>query len=332
MDTLTHGLLGVALSALPLPRRLEPTDSVPVRASLLVSVLAAELPDLDYLLPADDQVLHTLSAHRGYSHSLLAAPLVALAAALLTKVLFRPAAFKALYCRALLVVPLGHLLPDLWTGWGTRLFLPFSERRLALDWTMVIDPLVTVPLLVAAVWALVRRQQFRRAMAIGASTAALYVAARVVSSAHLTKRVSAAHPGASSVHVFPSLLGVTKWRYIARFGDEYAAGYVSLGSAPVEAARHRAWPSGPLAADLREVATVSEALSWARFPVVRSDPLSGGTRRVTVADLRYHLGGQPSLTFVIDVDPRGQVQNARLDRGGDPAELLRRARDGARAN
>jgi inner membrane protein len=326
MDTLTHGLLGVALAALPLPSRLEPAGSVPVRASVLVSVLAAELPDLDYLLPAEDEVLHTLSAHRGYSHSLIAAPVVALVAALLAKTVFRGAALKALYWRALLVVPLGHLLPDLWTGWGTRLLLPFSERRLTLDWTMVLDPLVTLPLLIAAVWALARRQQFRRAMAIGASVAALYVAARVGLSAHLTSKVSAAYPGAHSVHVFPSLLGVAKWRYCARLGDEYAAGYVSLGAAPVEAARHQAWPSGPLATELREVATVSEALSWARFPVVRTQTLSAGTRRVTVADLRYHLGGKPTLTFVIDVEQSGRVKQARLDRGGDPAELLRRAR------
>src|SRR5687768_9409204 len=137
MDTLTHGLLGAALAALPLPRRLEAPGSVPVRAALLVSVLAAELPDLDYLLPAEDAVLRTLSAHRGFSHSLVAVPVVALAAALLTKALFRRSALAALYCRALLCVPLAHLLPDLWTGWGTRLLLPFSERRLALDWTMV---------------------------------------------------------------------------------------------------------------------------------------------------------------------------------------------------
>jgi inner membrane protein len=67
-------------------------------------------------------------------------------------------------------------------------------------------------------------------------------------------------------------------------------------------------------------------LSWARFPVVRSDALDASTRRVSIADLRYHLGGKPTLQFVIDVDSTGTVRRAELDRGGSPAELLRRAR------
>lgn len=326
MDTLTHGLLGAALAALPLPRRLEPSGSVPVRAALLVSVLAAELPDLDYLLPAADAVLHTLSAHRGFSHSLLAVPVVALVAALLTKAAFRSSALVALYCRALLCVPLAHLLPDLWTGWGTRLLLPFSERRLALDWTMVIDPIFTGPLLAAAIWAMLRRRQFRRAMAIGASVALLYIAARITLSVHLKKQVALAYPHAASVHVFPTLLGVTRWRYVACIGQAYAVGSVSVGEAPAEAAQHRAFPTGPLQDDLRDVPTVREALSWARFPVVRSQALDSTTRRVKVADLRYHLAGQPTLTFVIDVDSARRVRHAELDRGGSPAELLRRAR------
>jgi inner membrane protein len=326
MDTLTHGLLGVAMAALPLPRRLEASGLVPLRASLLVSVLAAELPDLDYLLPAEDAVLHTLSAHRSYSHSLLAVPLIALAAALLTKVLFRQSAFSALYARALLCVPLAHLLPDLWTGWGTRLLLPFSERRLALDWTMVIDPIFTAPLLIGAIWALVNPQQLRRAMAVAVSVAALYLMARVGLSVQLTHQVAAAYPRARSVHVFPTLLGVTRWRFVARFEHEYAIGSVRFAARLTETGRHQALPTGPIAADLQHAPTVREALSWARFPVVYSEALDASTRRVSVADLRYHLGGKPTLRFVIDVDNAGTVRKAELDRGGAPAELLRRAR------
>lgn len=327
MDTLTHGLLGAALAALPLPRRFEAPGSVPVRAALLVSVLAAELPDLDYLLPADDAVLHTLSAHRGYSHSLVAVPLVALAAALLAKAVFRRSSLFSLYVRACLTVPVAHLLPDLWTGWGTRLLLPFSERRFALDWTMVIDPFFTAPLLLAAIWAAFRPRQLRRAMALAASVAALYVAARVGFAARLTQQVATAYPRAASVHVFPTLLGVTRWRFVARFAEEYAVGAVSLGSTPAESGRHRSLPTGPLPAELRQVPTVREALSWARFPVVHSEALDATTRRVKVADLRYHLAGRATLTFVIDVDNAGRVRRAELDRGGNPRELFRRARD-----
>lgn len=300
---------------------------MPLRAAVLVSVLAAELPDLDYLLPAKDAVLHTLSAHRGYSHSLLAAPAVALVATLLTQALFRKAAFTGLYARALISVPLAHLLPDLWTGWGTRLLLPLSDRRLALDWTMVVDPVFTVPLLVGALWAAFRRQQFRPAMGLAVAASALYVALRITFSMHLTHEVAQAYPRAASVHVFPELLSVTRWRYVARFDADYAVGTAALGEAPVESARHAAQPTGPVASDLRRVPTVREALSWARFPVVSTNRLDASVRRVTIADLRYHLAGKPTLSFVIDVGPDGRVQNARLDRSGSAGELLRRFRE-----
>jgi inner membrane protein len=323
MDTLTHGLLGAALAALPLPGRLGRAGTKPVRAAIVVSVLAAELPDLDYLLPAKDAVLHTLSAHRGYSHSLLAAPLVALAAALLAKALFREAALAVLYVRALIAVPLGHLLPDLWTGWGTRLFLPFSERRMALDWTMVLDPVFTAPLLLAALWALFRRRQFRCAMAVGSAAAALYVALRVGASTHLTREVAGAYPDAASVHVFPAPLGVLRFRYVARFRSEYAVGSITLGKPPLESARHVALPTGALSEPLQQVPTVREALSWARFPIVKSETV-GAVQRVSIADLRYHLAGAPTLTFVVDVARDGSVERARLERGGSAGELFRR--------
>jgi inner membrane protein len=326
MDTLTHGLLGAAMAALPLPRRLDVAGATPLRASLFVSVLAAELPDLDYLLPAGDAVLQTLSAHRGYSHSLVAAPAVALVAVLLTKLLFRRAAFGALYVRALLCVPLAHLLPDLWTGWGTRLFLPFSERRLALDWTMVIDPVFTAPLAVAAIWAVLKRSQFRPAMALGAGAAALYVVLRVASAAHLTEELRRAYPSAAGVHVFPSLLGVARWRYVAHLGNAYAVGSVALGQKPQEAARHPTPPRGIVDAASARAPTLREALSWARFPVVSTTPLDPATTRFSIVDLRYHLNGAPTLTFVIDVDRTGHVRAARLDRGGTPSELLKRLR------
>src|SRR5688500_15397671 len=126
MDSLTHGLLGLALGAL---RRADADRS----AVLVACVLAAEIPDLDYLWPADNSVLHALQAHRGLTHSLIAAPLVALTATALAKVAFRRARAVSLLSWSLPAVLLAHLLADAWTGWGTRLWLPFSDARVTLD-------------------------------------------------------------------------------------------------------------------------------------------------------------------------------------------------------
>ncbi len=328
MDTLTHGLLGAAVGAMPLPRWLVAPDESPraPRAAVLVGILAAELPDIDYLLPAGDAVLHMLKAHRGLTHALIAAPLVALVAAVLAKLVFRQTRLGPLYVRALVAVPLAHLLPDLWTGWGTRVLLPFSDQRIALDWTMVVDPFFTIPLVVAAGWALFRRVSWRRALLLGVAVSGIYLGLRISTAQHLMGVVRKAYPQAASVHVFPAPLAVARWRYVARFEGEYAAGSVALGSAPEEQARVSPLPTGPVPGVLAAVPTVREALAWARFPVVRVGPASISGHRIEIADLRYHLHGEPTLTFVITIADNGTVADAHLDRGGSASELLRRWR------
>ncbi len=324
MDNLTHGLLGAAVGALRRPdgRELSVTD----RATLLACVVAAELPDLDNLLPSENPALHDLQAHRGLSHSLLFAPVVALVATVLAKLIFRGARPLPVFLFSLLSTLFAHLLPDLWTGWGTRLLLPFSDARLALDWTLVVDPFVTLPLLAGAVWAWRRRHTgaWRRALLVGLGVSALYVGTRVAVRAHLHGEVQEHYPAARSIAVFPTWLGLSTWRYVAALPDGYAAGELGLGKSLHEQRRVPLPSLDALSSELRAVPTVREALAWARFPLVEKRGL-----QVRVADLRYHLRGQPTLTFVIDLEqgPAGlQVREARLERGGSAKELLKRWR------
>lgn len=322
MDTLTHGLFGVSIAALR-PREnargpLTPTD----KAVLLACLIAAEIPDLDYLLPAADPVLVTLRAHRGLSHSLVMAPAVAAIATAIAKLAFRPARVRPVALQALLAVVFGHLLPDLWTGWGTRILLPWSAERLTLDWTMVVDPLVTLPMLVAAVFAFrARRVDFRKPLWIGLGVTALYLGLRIGIRESLRSKVEAAY-GTADVHVFPSPLRVFEWRYVVRFESENVAGVVGVGSPPVEQARHPR--PRELPEDLRDEKIPSEVFAWARFPTLDSVTHEGGARTVTVGDLRYHAGGTPTLKFIVDVDAEGHVTQARMDRGGSASELFKR--------
>lgn len=331
MDNLTHGLLGLAVGALRRPdvrpgspERASSTD----RAVLLASVLAAELPDLDTLLARGDAVTVALHAHRGLSHSLVFAPVVALTATLMAWAVFRQGTRPLpVFLSSLTSVLFAHLLPDLWTGWGTRVLLPFSDARLSLDWTVVVDPWVTLPLVAGTVVAWRRRTMWRRALLVGLACAMAYVGARVASWGVLTRRVDGAYPGAQAVRVFPAPLSFNTWRYVARLpGEVLAAGDVTLLGAPREARRVEA-PMDMLPVELREVPTVREALAWARFPVVTVTSVEG-EREVRVADLRYHLNGEPTLTFVVRVDAAGTVTDARLERGGSASELLRRWRGG----
>ncbi len=329
MDNLTHGLFGLAIGALRppdvrpgAPESASPTD----RAVLVASVLAAELPDLDTLLARGDAVTVALQAHRGLSHALISAPVVALVATLAARAVFRGARWAPVFLTSLASVVFAHLLPDLWTGWGTRLLLPFSDARLSLDWTMVVDPWVTLPLLAGAVVAWRRRAAWRRALLVGFACSAAYVGLRVATWAALTQRVEATYASAEAVRVFPLPFSAGTWRYVATLpGGVLAAGDVPLAGPPVEAGREPA-SEDVLTEDLRAVPTVREALAWARFPRVSLEPLPEGGQRIRIADLRYHLRGEPTLAFVIHLDAANTVQHAQLERGGSAKELLRRWR------
>ena len=319
MDSLTHGLLGLAVGAL---RRSERD-----RAAVLVGcVLAAEIPDLDYFWPSGDAVLQTLRAHRGFTHSLLAAPLVALSATALTKLFFRRASAVSVFVWSLPAVVFAHLLADAWTGWGTRLALPFSNARVTLDWMMVVDPLFTLPLLAGALWGIRRRTVLRRAVLTGAAVSCAYLAARIAIRADLTARVGAAYPQAEAVQVFPSWLGPTHWRYVAVLQDRYAAGRVKAFARPEEQAAHPRDTEDRLSSLARENPTVHEALAWARFPVVSQRPRERSGAHISIADLRYHLNGTPTLAFQIELDDRARVITASLYRGGSASSLLERFR------
>ncbi|HEY0839177.1 MAG TPA: metal-dependent hydrolase [Vulgatibacter sp.] len=327
MDNLTHGLVGLAIGALRRPdggpgtgRPFSPTD----KAVLFGAVVAAELPDLDTLLPAANEVMHALHAHRGISHSLVAAPVWALVAAGLACAIFRGARAGPAIAHALGAVFFAHLGPDLWTGWGTRVLLPFSDARLHWDLTSVIDPIFTLPLLAALIFALVKRPRWRQALVVGLVVSCTYLGFRVASRAVLIDRVEATYPTANRVEVFPAILSASKWRWVAVLPEGFAAGVVPLLGEVEEQRRIPATPALP--EGLRSNDTVREALAWARLPSVLVDHRPSGGLQVRIADMRYHLGGEPTLSIVVETADDGSTLDARLDRGGSAKEIAERWR------
>lgn len=343
MDNLTHGLLGLAIGALRRPdgarqptapgagprlggpgrRWSSPTD----RAVLLACVVAAELPDIDSFLPASDPVLHALQTHRGISHALVFSPVWAFFATALAWLLYRRARPGPVFLFSWVSVLVAHLAADLWTGWGTRIFLPFSEERWSLDYVTVIDPFFTFPLLVGAFWAFFRRESWRRALLLGLSLSLIYLGIRISSRTILLHRVEQRYAASERVEVFPALLSAFDWRYAAVLPNGYALGRVSLFAEPEES-KWQARPT-PLPSRASENPTVQEALAWARLPLISVTPAADGALDVRIADLRYNIGGDPTLEFVIIVGPEGETREAWLERGGSVGQVYERWRDDA---
>lgn len=134
MDTLTHALVGAAISDCWFRRRL---GAVATPFALAV----AALPDIDILTYFVSPQL-AWAYHRGYTHSffpmLVAAPLIGYAGFRLAKGRERWILWSVLAVLCLFA----HTIIDLVTSWGTMPWLPFSNARVSWDVAPILDAFV----------------------------------------------------------------------------------------------------------------------------------------------------------------------------------------------
>jgi len=138
MDNLTHSLTGLMLSQAGL-NRFYP------RATLLL-VISANIPDIDFVAIAGGP-LYYFEQHRGITHCIAAAPVMALLAVLITCAIGRTMRGWAVAWGLALIGVASHLLLD-WTNvYGIRFLYPFSSQWFHLDLISLFDLLVWAVLL-----------------------------------------------------------------------------------------------------------------------------------------------------------------------------------------
>lgn len=135
MDNLTHTLLGLTLARCGFDR---------TKGSTAMMLLAASAPDIDGYYFFTDMTGY-MEVHRGYTHALAFAPMVALLPIALvyglmrTRPALKPFLWIWLGCTFSV---LSHDILD-WTNvYGIRMFLPFSDEWKHLDITNIIDPII----------------------------------------------------------------------------------------------------------------------------------------------------------------------------------------------
>jgi membrane-bound metal-dependent hydrolase YbcI (DUF457 family) len=141
MDNVTHTLVGLMLARAGLNRG--------EKGGAVMVMLAANVPDIDgYSFFTDS--LSYLEQHRGYMHSLVCAPAVALIPLLLVKLVTRTRITAWSYF-ACLVGVLSHLALDWTNAYGIRLLLPFSTHWFRLDINPLWEPVILLILILS--WA-----------------------------------------------------------------------------------------------------------------------------------------------------------------------------------
>jgi len=140
MDNITHTLTGLALSRAGLNRWHS-------RAAALL-MLSANAPDID-IVTASRGSLSYFEAHRGITHAIVSAPVMALLCVLVVGAFSRSLrGWKAAWGLCLIGVA-SHLLLDWTNAYGIRLLLPFSARWLRLDLNNLVDLWIWAVLLLA---------------------------------------------------------------------------------------------------------------------------------------------------------------------------------------
>jgi inner membrane protein len=157
MDNITHSLIGVVLGNLIVhcaPKFSESPKSK--RIILWTCILSNNAPDIDVVIPSilGGGRLTALLEHRGFTHTVTAAPflgLVCLALAWLLSDRPKPADFRSLlspgrvWGKLFAISILGvlcHLAADFCNDYGVHPFSPFGNRWFYGDFIFIVEPLI----------------------------------------------------------------------------------------------------------------------------------------------------------------------------------------------
>ena len=141
MDSLTQIVLGASVGEVVLGKKVG-------NKAILWGAIAGTLPDLDVLFRYFTDEISSTQMHRGFSHSIVFAVLIApLLGWIAKKIHFKlkEVSFKD-WTKLFFWTTVTHPLLDAHTTWGTQFFWPFNYR-LAYQNIFVVDPLYTLPFL-----------------------------------------------------------------------------------------------------------------------------------------------------------------------------------------
>lgn len=287
MDPLTQGVLGASLP--------QASSSAQYAASAgILGFFAGMAADLDVLIRSSTDPLLFLEYHRQFTHSLVFIPVGGLIVALALHWLVgrrRDLRFGQTW----LFCTLGyatHALLDACTTYGTMLFWPFSDVRVAWNTISIIDPLFTLPLLCGVLLAARLRQPRYARLAL--VWACVYMAAGLWQrerAEDLGRELAAARGHtALRLEAKPSFANIMVWKVVYETRDQFYVDAV------------RTWPTtrvfeGDVVPKLdidrdmpwldrtSQQARDIERFSWFSNGYVARDPLY----RNRVIDIRYSM-------------------------------------------
>ncbi|MGD8783098.1 MAG: metal-dependent hydrolase [Thioalkalispiraceae bacterium] len=166
MDVITQGLLGGVLAQSAANRNEK-------KWATLAGVASGLVADADVLIYSSSDPLLNIEYHRHFTHALVFIPFgAAIASLLLWPFLHRHLQLARLYLFCLLGYSMSGMI-DACTSYGTHLFWPFSDERIAWHIISIVDPIFTIIILITFILGL--KVKLKNVSYIGLSLALAYM-------------------------------------------------------------------------------------------------------------------------------------------------------------
>jgi inner membrane protein len=235
MDSLTQIVLGAACGEAVLGKKIG-------NKALLFGAIGGTIPDLDVITSRwfYSNEIDILAAHRGFSHSILFSVLGAFAFGWLVFKLYNSGKRKYtttlkdwiwLFFWSLFT----HIILDSFTPYGTQLFKPFSEFRVAFNNISVVDIMYTIPFLICMIVLMFfnRKSNRRRLwLKLGLGISSAYMIFTIGNKFYIDsvfeKSLTSNHIDYNRFRVQPTIFNNILWYGIAETNDNYYVGFYSL--------------------------------------------------------------------------------------------------------
>jgi len=235
MDSLTQIVLGAACGELVLGNKIG-------NRALLFGAIGGTIPDLDVFLGSlfYSNSIDQLAFHRGIMHSLVFAVIASMVLGFITFEAYNTKKRKhssslkdwmLLFFFSIAT----HPILDCFTPYGTQLFAPFTDYRIAFNNISVVDPLYTLPFLICMLVVLFMKRnnpkRIRWAKA-GVFISSVYMLCTVIAKLYIDNvfKNSFKKAGIETLRyrAQPTVLNAILWYGIAETKDDYVVSYYSL--------------------------------------------------------------------------------------------------------
>jgi len=236
MDSVTQIVLGAACGEIALGKKIG-------NKALLFGAIGGTIPDLDVFIGTAfySNAIDAMAFHRGFMHSIVFAFIASYFLGLFIHKFYNTGkrittdTTRKDWILLFFLSIFTHPLLDSFTPYGTQLFLPFSDYRVAFNNISVADPAYTIPFLICLIVTMffnrtnTKRMKWAKAGIYISSTYLLFTLGnKIYIDSVFKKSFEKANISYLRFRAQPTLLNNMLWYGIAETKTDYKIGYYSL--------------------------------------------------------------------------------------------------------